>query len=787
MLREKTTIIRTGWIMDLYPDTQKPGIVIWLIDQEGERLQLFQPFPITFYATGTSFMLREAWKFLRTLPYKINLLRTERKDVFQNIPITVLAVEVENPADQPALFRELSNQFPDLDYFNADLTLFIRHAGKYHTFPFCHCTVTCDEQNNILDIQVHNTPWEIAVTRPPFRTLTIEPDVPPKHQQPTALILHQNGQKRILKLSPTKVMLITLNSILKQYDPDLLLTAWGDGWMMPYLLEQSEKCKISLQLNRDENQKALRKNDLVYFSYGQTIYRDQQIHLYGRLHIDIHNATLFHDYGVDGILELGKVTSLPIQTVARVSPGSGISAMQMVRALQDGILVPWHKQQAENTKTALDLIRVDSGGLIFQPTIGVHEHVASIDFISMYPSIMVYHNISPETISSAPGSKDFVENPRDKPKGLIPNTLDPLLQKRIVLRRRLAEMPKWDPAYKSYKAQSSAHKWLLVTCFGYLGYRNARFGRIEAHEAVTAYGREALMRAKELAEENGYEILHMYVDSLFLRSEQPITQERLNPLLALIEKETGLPISTDGIFRWLVFLPSKANPKVPVPNRYFGAFEDGSLKMRGIETRRRDTPLWIAEIQQTILEEMAVLPSIDKFTQLQPKIIQFLQYQLKQLKNNQIPLEKLLVSQKLSRELEDYRSPSPAARAAAQMVENGQSIRPGQMIKFLYLQNRKILAWNMHFDPEKKIELDIQLYIKLLFRAISTILEPFGLDEIRLRRLVLMNIDNPETKVRQNPLFKQYTLLRTNSMVSRIHIPQEKITRTLPNQIIRKK
>ncbi|MBI9052053.1 MAG: hypothetical protein JEZ00_21745, partial [Anaerolineaceae bacterium] len=353
MLTEERTIIRTGWLMDLYPDNQKPGINIWLIDQEGERLMLYQPFPDTFYAAGSSIMLREAWKYLRNLPYRVNLSRTERKDVFQNMPITVLAVEVENPADQPAVFRSLSNHFPDLDYYDADLTLFLRHTGQYKTFPFCYCTITCDDENNVQDIQVHDTPWEISVTRPPFRTLTIEPDTPPKHQKPSALIIHQNGHKSKLSLSPTRVMLITLNSILKQYDPDMILTAWGDGFLMPYLLEQSEKYKLPLQLNRDENQNALRKNDLVYFSYGQTIYRDQQIHLYGRLHIDIHNATLFHDYGVDGILELGKVTSLPIQTVARVSPGSGISAMQMVRALQEGILVPWHKQQAENTKTAL--------------------------------------------------------------------------------------------------------------------------------------------------------------------------------------------------------------------------------------------------------------------------------------------------------------------------------------------------------------------------------------------------------------------------------------------------
>jgi DNA polymerase-2 len=49
---------------------------------------------------------------------------------------------------------------------------------------------------------------------------------------------------------------------------------------------------------------------------------------------------------------------------------------------------------------------------------------------------------------------------------------------------------------------------MLVTCFGYLGYKNARFGKIEAHEAVTAYGRDKLLCAKEIFEAAGFTVLH---------------------------------------------------------------------------------------------------------------------------------------------------------------------------------------------------------------------------------------------------------------------------------------
>ena len=58
---------------------------------------------------------------------------------------------------------------------------------------------------------------------------------------------------------------------------------------------------------------------------------------------------------------------------------------------------------------------------------------------------------------------------------------------------------------------------MLVTCFGYLGYKNARFGRIEAHEAVTAHGRDKLLTAKEISEAAGYTVLHGLTDCLWLQ------------------------------------------------------------------------------------------------------------------------------------------------------------------------------------------------------------------------------------------------------------------------------
>jgi hypothetical protein len=95
-----------------------------------------------------------------------------------------------------------------------------------------------------------------------------------------------------------------------------------------------------LPFNRDLSQKITYRKERTYFSYGQIIYRGQQVHLFGRWHIDVFNAIMFHEYEMEGIWELARVTGLAVQTVARVSPGTGISSMQILTALRQGILVP---------------------------------------------------------------------------------------------------------------------------------------------------------------------------------------------------------------------------------------------------------------------------------------------------------------------------------------------------------------------------------------------------------------------------------------------------------------
>ncbi len=522
------------------------------------------------------------------------------------------------PAAQPALFQQITEAFPDLSYFDADIPLALRYAAKYDLFPLAHCQATIDEDYRIQHIQPLDTPWKLDPLHPPLRILYCELDADPARQAPRHLNLrfgllgNSPGASYRLALQPERPLLVNLRAILLRHDPDLLLTTWGDTWLLPRLLDLSNALGLPLPLNRDTERQPAHHPERSYFSYGQVIYRGRQVHLFGRCHIDRGNAMLWDDYDLEGVMEVARVTSLPLQTAARVSPGSGISAMQMLTALRQEVLVPWHKQQVEQPKTALEMFAADQGGMVYQPLIGLHRDVGGIDFVSMYPGIMVRFNISPETVQGQrPNFQDLtrIEQPAaeelrdaEEQPGLVPLTLAPLLEKRVTLKSQLAVMPRWDPRRRAYQARASAHKWLLVTCFGYLGYKNARFGRIEAHEAVTAYGREALLRAKEVAEDLGFTVLHLYVDGLWVKKPGAKTVDDFQTLLDEISRRTHLPIALDGVYRWVAFLPSRVNKRVPVANRYFGVFQDGSLKVRGIEARRGDTPAFIVETQMQMLE-----------------------------------------------------------------------------------------------------------------------------------------------------------------------------------------
>ena len=461
-----------GWVLDVYAD-QRDGVVVWFACEDGTRHRLHQPFPTTFYAAGPFPRLRALWKYLTSLPASIQLERTTGEDLFSG-PIDVLAATVRNAFEFQRVFRRVNAAFPELEYYDADIPISIRYAARQEMFPLVLCEVVIDHSGKIHETTPIENRWDIELSTPALRVLTMRPNVDPHHRAPTHIELGFNRETYTLRLRPERALLISLRAMIKRFDPDLIHTYWGDTWMFPHVFELAEKHDFNFNPNRDQTRTPLRRQEGSYFTYGQVVYRGHQVHLFGRWHIDAMNAVMYGEHGYVGVFEQARVSSLPVQTTARRSPGAGIMALQFITALKRGVLIPFHKQEAEKPKSVLGLMRADRGGMVYKPTTGLHENVAQLDFDSMYPSIMVAFNVSPETVLIDSDDADIVPelgiSIDQSKRGIVSETLQPLLYKRLEIKKMLLDLSRHDCRRAPLEARSSALKWLLVVSFGYLEY-----------------------------------------------------------------------------------------------------------------------------------------------------------------------------------------------------------------------------------------------------------------------------------------------------------------------------
>ena len=724
-----------GWLFDIYARPDK-GIAIWLVGEDGKPYCFHQDFEIVFYAGGSMPRLRELWGFLKSR--RIRLEYTQREDLFAGAQ-DVVKVWVPAPAAYSRLFRQVSENFSDLIFYDADVPLPLRFVAAHDVFMMAYCEVTAQPDGKLTGILATEALSELDPKLPPLRKLNLGPDVDPARATPRRLLIRYGDFHLRAPLDKPRELLLLLKHILNTYDPDVIQTRFGDTWLFSYLEDIAQQQGIPFNPNRDTAMPVLRRKEVSFFNYGRAHYRGPQIHLRGRWHIDSENCMTYGDYGLMGAIEETRMTGLPVQEAARRSPGAGIAALQTITAMRRGVLVPYQNQKGEIPKSYNQLVKSDRGGLVLQPPVGLFSNVAILDFSSMMASIMIKYNVSPETAGKdEPGALDIPElgiKIGSRP-GLMPCSLQPLRDKRLALKRLLKTIDKKDPHTQAlrrrYKAVVDALKWLTVVAYGRLGFANSTFGRINSHEVVSFLSRQVVARAKLVAEAGGFTVLHLYVDSIFV-SRPGASMKDFQALAEEIQRETNLPIELQKVYPWFAFLSSRENQNISVANRFYGLSPEGDHKIRGIALRRSDTPRFVASTQMEILNILARETDSNRLFDLLPEILEMIRAKLAALKEGKVPIRQLVISQTLSRELEDYSHFSPAALAAKQLQAQGKVLKMGQRVRFIYVRpGPGVRAWDLPgmLDPR---DVDVAQYKKLLLRAAQEVLQPLGVTEELLK------------------------------------------------------
>jgi DNA polymerase I len=731
-----------GWILDVYP-SEFGEVAVWIIGKNGERIRLTDKFQPKIYVSGKEADIEKlasqfysnkiiaSWNFT----YKYARPTDTEKS-------RVLEITLKDCRRTSAFTRNILELGDYLQYgvHNCDLHGDQAYFFDHDVFPLAFVEIALDSTK--LRYTLLDSVESIDYSVPPLRIMKLAVEVVKKSKIANLndpidkIFLTQEDKQVVIDSKDEGDKLLQLVKVVGEFDPDIILTTGGDSYLFAYLIRRAITNNVSdkLILSRDNVPLAPEKSrGRTYFSYGRTFYRAPTRRLFGRIHIDESNTFILSECGFEGLIEIARTCRVPLHKASRSSIGSSMSSLQFYQAIKNDFLIPRNKSIPEAFKSAYELLVGDRGGFVYEPRVGIHDSVGEVDFTSMYPSLMVNNNISAETVLCKCCPNSHLRIPEldyhicEKREGIVPKALRIVVNKRLRYKKLKEETQ--DPALKeAYNRCQTALKWILVTCFGYLGYRNAKFGTVDGHIGVCAFGRDAFLKAARIAESRGFVVLHGIVDSLWLKKEGATIQEYID-LCQQVSEEIGVPLNFEGRYKWIVFLPSKTHPRIGVLNRYYGVMENGKVKVRGLEIRRRDTPRFVYEAQTDMINVLSSANNPKEFFDKIPEALKIVKNYRQKLLNAEIPIWDLVITKHLSKNPKRYKQKVSQVIAAEQLMKEGAEVPAGKNIRFLFTHaehkrhQRRVIAEQL---IERNANPDIKKYLLLLYASATSLLSFAG-------------------------------------------------------------
>jgi DNA polymerase-2 len=772
-----------GWLLDV--STYSEGVILWVkTEEERKVIRIFQEFSPEFFAVPKDDVGNDFKRMQYILSQNQNVKKVRICEKYVKLEdhekSRILGVTVE----KPSLFKKTIEEVNEIGLFtlyNTDLPITQMYFYVNDLFPMSYCHFKIKVEKGIgkkpntlrlINIDLKDDNEELFYDLPPLRAVWLDVEIQyqgikPYYNDPISYaeiaivendkdnVPRADGYKkrkiRIEKRSEAEI-LRTISKVIERLNPDIILTHNGDEFLFPYLVARASENRVSkdLYLSRDKKPLAKCIFDLSggsdhYMSYGIIRRRSStQVYLSGRFHLDTTTYASLHfsEGNIPGVIEVARISRIALQRLSRITIGGALQSIQYYYAYTLDHLIPPFKKSPEGFNTGMDLIRSDRGGHIFEPIIGVFDQVVELDFSSMYPCLMATFNVSSETVNckcckddgtsiKVPGLDFHICTKR---QGIISKSISLPLNKRLQYKQYVRET-----GSVRYNFVDIALKWVLVVSFGYLGFKNARFGKIEAHQTVCAFAREFLMRSAEIAENHGCRIIHGIVDSIWLKDTENRTPEEFEQVTKKIADEisdsVGIPMSWDGRYNVICFLPSKAEPDVPVLSHYWGIKSDGEVKVRGIEVRRRDAPKIVKDAQYAFIDVFQGATTAEEFMKRMEKAKKVLFHYIDKIETGTVSREELTIRQRVSRKPSQYKVNSYQAVAARQLERSGVVVTPGKNVRYIILNadadpdfpEKKVILSN-HFEA-KKHQYDKKKYVELLKRAFENIF-PFDFPEL---------------------------------------------------------
>ncbi|RDA93478.1 hypothetical protein CP533_2641 [Ophiocordyceps camponoti-saundersi (nom. inval.)] len=616
---------------------------------------------------------------------------------------------------------------------------------------------------------------------------------------------------QILDFAKEDKMLSAWQQFLLKVDPDIIIGYNISNFDFPYLLDRAKHLKVSgfeywsrilneksrvretnfssKQIgNRDT--KETNTNGRLQLDLLQLVQRDHHLrsytlnsvcaHFLGEQKEDVHHTMITELFNgtpesrrrlalyclkdaylpqrlmdklscLENYTEMARVTGVPFNFL--LSRGQQIKFVSQLfrKALEQKLVIPNFKSQKSDEQY--------EGATVIEPTRGYYDvPIATLDFASLYPSIIQAHNLCYTTLLDKKSieplglvkDEDYIVTPNGdmfvtvkQRKGLLAQILEELLSARKQAKRELAQAT--DPFRKAVlNGRQLALKVSANSVYGLTGATTGKLPCLQIASSTTSFGRQMIERTKAEVEDrfkiaNGYshdaQVIYGDTDSVMVKFGTKELAEAMKlgeEAAQYVSAKFVKPIKLE--FEKVYFPYLLINKK-----RYAGLYwtqtdKYDKMDTKGIETVRRDNCLMV----QTVIERVLRMILIERDVQ---GAQDYVKETIADLLQNKMDMSKLVITKALTKD--DYTAKQAHVELAQRMKKRDAGSAPGLGDRVAYVMVRGAAGaknFEKSEDPiyvlENNVPIDTKYYLdNQLAKPLGRIFEPI-LGEAKARQLL---------------------------------------------------
>ncbi|MEM2341663.1 MAG: DNA polymerase domain-containing protein [Candidatus Bathyarchaeia archaeon] len=769
------------WLLDINYEVKnhQPEIWLWGIDEHEKRVLIIDRGFMTYFyvlpAEGEDAeKISERIKQINSsLPFITKFEVVDRK-LFGK-PVKVVRVHCQDPDLLPEYVKVISKIKGVESCLEDDIRYSMQYMIDNNIVPCGWHEVEVEEIPNTMNAQVDRV--LLAKSRPiyipdmletpklrilGFSIICYSPKGAPKPEKDPIVVISSmtnTGEERVFiaESAEDNKIISDFMEYVRNFDPDIIAGYETNRWGIPYLVTRARKNGLTLRIDRSNTEphtstyghmSVTGRANIDIFDYADEFLEvkiktlENIADFLGVMKID--DRTLIEDVDIarywedtakrpilikysmentkcimgimenilDFAIQLSSLVGLPLDHIGTAAVGFRVEWFLMRHAYQMNELIP---KRVERPYIPY------AGAIVLEPKPGIHNNIAVLDFKSMYPSIMIAYNVSPDTYISPeqpePSSGAYIAPEvnhrfRKEPSGFYRKVLSKLIVARDQIRADLKKLDPKSPKYKLLDARQKAIKVITNATYGYAGWIGARWYIKPVAEAVTAWGRHIITSTIKMAKNLGLDVIYGDTDSIFIKYEP----EKIEKLSRMIEENLGLEIKPDKIYLRILFTEAK--------KRYCGLMPEGKLDMVGLEVVRGDWANVAKNIQEKVLEIVLKEQSVGKAVEYVRKFIA-------DLRNKCIPYRDLVIWKTLTKPLEEYEVKAPHVEAAKMLQKEGWTLTIGDKIGYVItLGSGRLYERVKPYTLASYDEIDIEYYVtNQVIPAALRILSLFGVKE----------------------------------------------------------